>query len=312
MEPRLSVVIPTQDTRDLTLAALAALDGQTRAPNEVILVDDAGADGTREAVAAAFPRVRSLRLAPAVGYSRAVNAGAGATSGDLLWLLNSDTVAAPDAIQRLIAAFAADPSLGVAGAALTYPDGSPQWSGGAFPTPLWLFAMASGLPAFLGSVPMWRRLKPLSGTARLRAVDWVTGAAMAVRRQVWERVGPLCEDYAFYCQDMDLCWKASREGWNVRVLAEVRVVHAHGATMQLQHADPDPVNPELLWPDLVRYFALNHGRCSAELARSSLLLGGWLRLLGRSVMGPFQGRGRRAAWRAGTLRYRAALRALAH
>lgn len=304
--------MPTRDTRDVTLAALASVHRQSRPPDEVILVDDGSEDETSAAVAATFPGVLRLRNDVPEGFSRAVNRGAEQASGDVLWLLNSDTIARPHAAEALAASFREDPELGIAGAALSYPDGSSQWSGGPFPGTVWLIALASGLPAFLGHVPLWRSLKPVSGTARPSAVDWVTGAAMAVRRDVWERVGPLREDYGLYCQDLDLCWQASKEGWNVRVLPEVRVVHAHGATIRLGERHPDPMSPEQQWPDLVRFFLLNHGHCGAELARSSLLLGGWLRVLVRRLVTPLKGGARQAAWRGETHRYRIALRALVH
>ncbi len=234
--PPLSVVVPSRNTRRLTLACLASLAAAAARPElasmEVVLVDDAGSDGTAEAVAERFPRVRLLRLGERAGFTRAANRGMAAAAGELLLLLNSDTEVEPAGLAALPAAFAAAPRLGIAGGALRYPDGTPQWSGGGEPTALWLLALASGLPALLGRVPPWRRLRPASGSGRgAGAVAWVTGAAMAVRRAAWEQVGPFDERFAFYAQDLDLCLRARDAGWEVAILPGLRVVHHHGATI---------------------------------------------------------------------------------
>ncbi len=150
----LSVVVPTHDTRDLTLACLGSLAGQKVPGLQVIVVDDASTDGTAEAVARLHPGVRVLQTGErAVGFTRAANLGLAAAEGEILLLLNSDTEVDPGGLAALLAAFAADSRLGAAGGALRYPDGRPQWSGGPAPTLLWLFGLASGLPAALGGSP---------------------------------------------------------------------------------------------------------------------------------------------------------------
>src|SRR6185369_3384658 len=123
------------------------------------------------------------------GFTRAANLGLARASGEILLLLNSDTEVDASGLAALSAAFAAEPRLGAAGADLYYPDGSPQWSGGRAPTLAWLFALASGAPALFRRLPFYRRLKPPG--ARGGAVEWVTGAALAVRRAAWEQAGPL-------------------------------------------------------------------------------------------------------------------------
>ena len=150
--PPLSVVVPTRNTRQLTLACLAALAAAAAARPElaaieVVLVDDAGGDGTAEAVAERLPDVRLVRLERQAGFTRAANRGLAAAVGDVLLLLNSDAEIGGDGrgLAALLARFAAEPRLGIAGAALRYPDGTPQWSGGGEPTAAWLFALASGL-----------------------------------------------------------------------------------------------------------------------------------------------------------------------
>jgi GT2 family glycosyltransferase len=271
----LAVVVPTHETRELTLRCLAALTAASPAASEVVVVDDGSTDGTAVAIAGSYPGVRLLRQPRAGGFTAAASAGVALARADLVLLLNSDTEVAPAALGALAAAFAADPQLGVAGAALFYPDGSPQWSGGAAPGAPWLFGLASGLPRRLGRLRGWRRLRPVSGHAGVRAVDWVPGAALAFRRGVWEGVGGLDPRFTLYGQDLDFCQAAKQRGWRVAVVPESRVLHHHGATVgAAAGVDAGRLNTALLWSDLVRWGAKQGGAAGARRVARLLAAGG--------------------------------------
>jgi len=293
--PPLSVVIPTHNTRELTLRCVASLAAAGAPDLQVVVVDDGGTDGTDDALAAADPQIEILRLSPAAGFTRAANQGLARAHGDLLLLLNSDTEVEPGAFAALLAAFDRDPRLGAAGAVLHYPDGSPQWSGGRAPGLLWLFALASGLPALLGRLPRWRRVKPVG--APPGAVDWVTGAALALRRSAWEAAGPMDEGFRFYAQDLDLCLRLRQAGWSVELVPEFRVLHHHGATIGQASGGGGRQHPELLWTDLLRWAVKHRGAAWARQAARVLRAGAALRLLGRSLATPFVAAERRAGWR---------------
>lgn len=277
-----SVVVPTRDTRELTLRCLEALRRPHAAALEVVVVDDGGGDGTSEEVRARFPGMHVLVHERPVGYTLAANAGAAVTSGDPVVMLNSDTELGAGALDAVVAAFDGDPDLGIAGGRLTYPGGRPQWSGGAAPTRLWMFAQASGLAAALASVPGYRRLRPASGTDG-DAVDWVTGAAMAIRRRVWRDHGPFDPRFELYCQDLDLCLAAGEDGWRVTVLDGFDVVHHHGATVAAERGTAHRFQPARMWADLVRLAAKRHGPESAKKAAAALRAGARCRLLGRRL-----------------------------
>jgi GT2 family glycosyltransferase len=321
-EPALSVVVPSRNTRELTLRCLAGLSAAASARPElaaleVVLVDDAGEDGTVAAVAARHPNVRVLRFEQQAGFTRAANRGLAATAGAVLLLLNSDTEVGGDGsgLAALLARFAAEPRLGIAGAALRYPDGTPQWSGGGEPSAAWLFALASGLPELLGRLPLYRRWRPASGTGCAGAVAWVTGAAMAIRRTVWDQVGPLDEGFRFYAQDLDFCLRTRQAGWSVAVVPEFEVIHHHGATIQGEGGRPPgrrgAVHPELLWTDLLRWAGKRGGPPATRRAARALLSGGRLRLLGRRLAAPLVPAAGRARFREDSDAFDRALRAVA-
>ncbi len=287
---RLSVVIPTHDTRDLTLRCVQTLEAEGTDGLEIVVVDDGSSDDTAEALAAAHPRVRVVRNVAAAGFTRAANLGMAQAHGDVLLLLNSDTEVASGSFAPLLAAFERDPRLGAAGAALHYPDGSPQWSGGRAPTLLWLFGLASGLPPLLARLPSWRRVKPVGAPAG--QVEWVTGAALALRRQAWEEAGGFDERFRFYGQDLDLCLRLGDAGWKIELVPGLRILHHHGATIGSKS------QLELLWTDLLRWARSYRGAGFARRAALALRSGAALRRLGRTAAAPFVPAARREAWRA--------------
>lgn len=308
--PVISVVVPTRDTRELTLACLESVHAVEPAA-EVILIDDGSRDRTADAVAERFPASQVLRNADPLGFTASANRGLGSATGQLLLLLNSDTQLLPGSTEAMRRAFAEDDRLGIGGAALRYPGGEPQWSGGRAPDLSWLFALASGMPRALERLPGYRRARPVSGRGAGDAVDWVTGAALTMRREIWERFGPLDERFRFYAQDLDLCLRARQGGWRTRIVPGFRVVHYHGETIGRARESVDRQNPELLWSDLLRWARKHRGPVWARRAALALLSGGRLRVALRWMARPFLPRSKQAAWRRDTLTYVRALTEIA-
>ena len=259
----MTVVIPSYNTAEMTLrcsrAALAAMPDA-----EVIVVDDGSTDGTARLMPG---EVRVVRLESNSGFATAANRGVASASGDIILLLNSDAIVEQDALRAIANAFASDARLGVAGAQLMEEDGTPQWSGGATPTLLWMIAVVSGLG---------KRKTPRVKTH----VDWVSGAAMAFRREAWT---PLNEQFLFYCQDIEFCLDARKKGWDVRVIEDARVVHAMGKTIAADR--PLRHDPAKLWPDLLTWGRAYHGRTWAAFARAALMLAAMLRIAWTTLRG---------------------------
>jgi GT2 family glycosyltransferase len=303
--PPLSVVIPTHDTREITLRCLRSLAPWLESGVEVVLVDDGSRDETSVAVRAGFPEAVVLRSEEARGFTAAANEGMAVARGGLLLLLNSDTEVDAPTLPHLYAAFEADPRLGAAGASLTNLDGSPQWSGGKEPTLPWLFALTSGLGGGLGRLPGYRLVRPLDARAR-GSVDWVTGAAMAVRREAWQAVGPMDTRYRFYAQDLDFCLSLRDAGWHVVLASEFHVMHLGGATIGQRSGAAQSANPALLWADLLTWAEKRHGGPWARSALRWMRLGGGLRVVARALVRPTTGRKTRSAWDRETAAFRSA------
>jgi len=264
---KLSVIIPTYDTAEMTLVCCASVVTALPAEAEAIVVDDASTDDTARRIGEAFPSIVVLRQPVNRGFSASVNAGVAASRGEVVLLLNSDTRVEDGALDAFVRAFDDDAQLGVAGAQLVDPRGQLQWSAGPVPTMLWMVVAVSGIAPL---VRPFRRRRKQDGD-----VGWVSGAAMAFRRRVWEAAGPLREDFRFYAQDLDFCMRARRLGWNVRLLSEIRVEHRHGAT--IARGEALPYKPELLWPDLLTWGRGEYGDAWARRARRWMILAAALR-----------------------------------
>jgi N-acetylglucosaminyl-diphospho-decaprenol L-rhamnosyltransferase len=171
-----------------------------------------------------------LRPGKNLGYSRAANLGIAATRASLAAVLNPDLELAPGSAAALADRFAADAGLGAAGPRLTNPDGSTYPSARSMPRTS--DAVVHGL---LGRVrpsnPASRRYRQLDADPDVaRPVDWVSGAAIWLRRTALDAVGGWDEGYFLYVEDVDLCWRLRRAGWGIAYEPGGQALHVQGVS----------------------------------------------------------------------------------
>ncbi len=229
----LSIVIVSWNTRDLLLDCLASIEREVRSrqdagriETETIVVDNGSADGTAAAVRERFPWAQLLPLPRNLGFAAGNNVGLAKMSGRHAVLLNNDTVVLRDSLEACVRYLDQHPDVGVVGPQLLNPDGSKQNSIHNFPSlatelvPKGLLETA--LPARFPS-----KRSEYKGPIDVEAV---LGACLCVRRAVLERVGPMPEDYFFFLEETDWCWRIREAGWRVVHLPEPRLIHLHGAS----------------------------------------------------------------------------------
>ena len=219
-DPVVSIVIPVHNHYAVTRRCLAAIAyAPTRIPFEIVVVDDGSADGTAEAIANEAPEVRLIRHEEALGFNQACRSGAAAARGSFLVLLNNDTEPCAAWLEELLDPFKRWPDTGLVGAQLLYPDGTLQEAGGI----VW----GNGEPSNYG-----RGGNPHDPrVAYTRQVDYVSGAALAIRRDLWNRLGGFSPEFSpAYYEDTDLAFKVRQAGHSVRYTPLARVIHHEGVS----------------------------------------------------------------------------------
>lgn len=230
MSPLLSVIIVHFRTPDLLADCLKSLFAQTDTlPFEVIVVDNASGDESRDRVLGDFPAVRWIEMPSNQGFARANNAGIRAAKGQLVLLLNADTVVRENAVDQCHRRLRDSPYV-AAGVALLNADGTEQISGN--------FLVRGGLNHLLavpGIGPMLRRAGRLAGMRKPHLaertaeaeVDWINGAFLMVKKSAIEKAGLLDEDFFLYAEEAEWCGRLQQAGPLV-VYGDLQVLHLQG------------------------------------------------------------------------------------
>lgn len=228
-----TVLIVSWNTRELTLRALASL--ALHAPEApVLLVDNASADGSAEAVRQAYPAVRVIEAGANLGFAAGINLGMREVQTPYAWWLNPDAEARAGSLAALEAELEAHPRAAATGPGLHFPDGGFQAAAFRFPSPLGSALEALRLPGPLARLR--DRLPELQPLRKAGEADWLLGAAMLVRMSAWTEVGPLDEAFFVYGEELDWAWRAKAKGWGLRFVPQAQVMHVGGAgAAQVSH-----------------------------------------------------------------------------
>jgi N-acetylglucosaminyl-diphospho-decaprenol L-rhamnosyltransferase len=199
-------------------------------PPEVVVVDNGSSDGSAAAVARSLPAVKVLHPGANLGYARAANLGITATHAPVVAVCNPDLEVEEGAAGALVPRLAAEADLGAVGPLIRNTDGTIYPS--ARSDPRVRDAVGHGLLGFVWRTnPFTRRYRQLDADpSRPRDVDWVSGAAVWLRRDALDTVGGWDERYFMYVEDVDLCWQLRRRGWRVGYEPGAVVTHVQGAT----------------------------------------------------------------------------------
>jgi GT2 family glycosyltransferase len=227
--PMLSVVIVSWNDWSKLQQCLASIHASRALPTcEVLVIDNASADGTPDRVAAVFPGVDLHRNASNIGHTKAVNQGFRLARGEFVLLLDSDTELDPDCIARLIGFMREYPDADLAAPRTFNTDGSIQETARNFPGALsGLFGRQSTLTRWFPGNPISRRYlaQQFLQTTAPFPVQQVGGACMFFRRSLLAEVGPWDERYFGYWVDTDWCYALHEAGRRVFCVPLAQIVH---------------------------------------------------------------------------------------
>lgn len=275
----LAIVIVSYNTCQLTVNCLASAYEDLARCNlqgHIWVVDNASADGSADRIAADFSQATLIRNEQNMGFAAATNLALEhirrqPESPRHVLLLNPDTIVCPNALKHMVCFLDTHPRVGVVGAQLTYGDGRFQHGAFRFPT-LWMtfFDFWNINHRLLGSRLNGRYPRRLYEAGQPFAIDHPLGAAMMVRWDVIEEVGPLDTGYFMYCEEIDWCLRIKRAGREIYCVPQARIVHLAGQSTQ-QFRDEMFI---ALWRSRYRLFekhySLWYRRASRFIVRAGL------------------------------------------
>ena len=227
---RLSVCIVNWNTREDVAECLSALQAAMAGLEaEVIVVDNASADGSADLVRERFGWARLIANSENLGYARGNNQAIEASAGDLALLLNPDTVMPPDGLRQLVAFAEEHPEAGAIGCRLVYPDGRVQQSCRSFPTPDIILYEYIGLSRLFPRSRVFGKYRmSWWDYGDVREVDQPMGSCLLLRREALEQVGLMDEQFPIFFNEVDLCFRLKQAGWRILYTPEPSVVHKVG------------------------------------------------------------------------------------
>lgn len=227
--PDLSVVIVNWNTQDELEACLRSVEAQNFARLEIIVVDNYSPDGSAQMVRDQFTGVHLIENDRNLGFAKAANQGIAASRGRYVMLLNPDSEVNPGALTALVRFGDENSDIGIIGPRILNPDGSLQFSCRSFPTLMaGVFRNTILTRFFPKNAYLLEYLMVDCDHNVQRDVDWVSGAAVVIRRELLEDVGSLDERFYMYCEDVDLAYRARAKGWRVTYFPGAEVIHAIG------------------------------------------------------------------------------------
>lgn len=235
----LSIVIVSFNTKDLLSACIKSVKKHTGSLDyEIIVVDNASKDGSASMAEKLGTKV--IRNDKNIGFGGGNNQGMKLAIGRYILLLNSDTRIDGDVLDKMVLWMDKNPNVGIASCGLKNADGSFQGTGGYFPHLARVFAWMTFLDDLPGVSRLIKSYHPMHGRSPLggnsnffrkrRAMDWLTGAFLMIRREVMEAVGYFDKDYFMYVEEVDYCFRARKLGWEVWYLPNFSIIHYGGAS----------------------------------------------------------------------------------
>jgi len=217
--PLVSIIIVNYNTPDLVYDCLESIEKHMHVPYEVIVVENSTKSFVTQPELHKYPHTRLVEPKPGRGYGGGNNAGAALATGTYLWLLNSDTLLIDGSVSELIALFENNPEIGIVSPYLYNDTAATQLQQDFCAN----FQTLSRL--------ILRKTRPQLHADTPTNVDIVVGAALMIRRSLYERLGGFDERIFMYMEDDDLCLRAVQAGFITMVTPLARIIHLQGKSI---------------------------------------------------------------------------------
>ncbi|MFN0159027.1 MAG: glycosyltransferase family 2 protein [Bacteroidota bacterium] len=231
-----SVILVNYNGEGYLRKCLRSIDDHAEGvPYEVVVVDNASTDGSREIIRREFPDVTLIESDDNSGFSRGNSLGAQNASGKYLLFLNTDAYFIENSMKVLAGYMEEHATVAAVGPVLVFEDGRFQLSAGKLPN-VWVeftdkivYTLDRQGRGTLSGIFRWL-------FRHTQRTGWITGACMMVRRSAFEQIGGFDEKMFMYYEDKDICKRIAEAGWQVVYYTGTTVVHLlGGSAASLQH-----------------------------------------------------------------------------
>jgi len=234
INPLITVIICTYDTKDLTVKCLQRLISSSRQLGqsiEIIVVDN-GRDSTGAVIKNQFPQIILITPGKNLGYAKGNNLGLKKMHPEsrYILLLNSDALINNDTLIRSLDFFSRHPECDVLGCQLLFTDGRMQPSAGFLPTPVNTCLWMLGFDKLIEMFPVHPH-KP-SFFASDRQVGWIMGAFLMMKRQVYESTSGFDESFFMYMEEVEWCRRITEAGYRIWYTPSFKITHLDKASSQ--------------------------------------------------------------------------------
>jgi len=176
---------------------------------EIFVVDNGSKDNSVSMIKENFPQIKLIENSSNLGFAKANNQAIKLSQGKYILLLNNDTKILNNALKQMVEFMTAHPNTGGLGPKLLNPDLTSQREGS------------------LLSKRFWNSKTPIE-------TNFLTGAALMIRRGVFEKVGLLDENFFFYNEDIDICRRIKKAGWKLYFLPSAQIIHIGQQTKNIE------------------------------------------------------------------------------
>lgn len=231
---RIELIIISYNSRKHFDALIRSIESQTiNNKIEITVVDNNSQDDSIQYLKENFTNVKIIQSPKNLGYGAAANLGAKNSNADIIFICNSDIILFEDTIEIAVEKIKSDPNVGVIGGQQEFPDGSWQYSYGAFSG--WSrafqnFYLHENFRAFFIR-KNWKEQKYI----KAKEVEYLDGAMLGIRKKVFDKVGGFDEDYFFYSEETDLCKRIKDNGLKVFFEPKMRLIHLRGGSSKNIH-----------------------------------------------------------------------------
>jgi GT2 family glycosyltransferase len=277
----LSIIILNWNTQEDTKRCIdSILESRPKKSIEIILVDNASSDGSRETLPKQFPVCQYIQNSKNIGFGAGNNRGIPAARGKYVFFLNSDTIVTKESLEKLLEFADHNPDAGIIGPKLLNKDGTLQYSCRNFPN------LGVG---FFRNTPLGRLFPHNRYTQdyllsdwdhqSVREVDWVSGAALLIRREALDKLKGFDEDFYMYCEDVDLCYRAREAGWKTVYFPDSIIYHIIGRSS-------DKAPTRMTWffhQSMYLFYKKHYAKSTSILIRPFILPGLFIRAAGQLI-----------------------------